>query len=218
MNITCYIYVTTNDFFTGKHCKELDLIFVVDASRSYYRFQLIKDFLINITTEVIHNSPRNAVGLILFKYNSAIIKFNLKAYMSLNELLSAINQLNYGSGGYGTAEALTLLQSSAQNGVLGLRSDSSKVAIVITNGQFYYNSNYDSRSTLSAAAALHASNIFDVYAVGITNTDLTVLDGIASSPEFVFFTYSFNEDSVQQLQDWVLPQLYNGKCISIYVV
>ena len=211
MHITSYMYVTTNDFFTGKHCKELDLVFVVDAIHSYYRFQLIKDFLINITTEVIHNSPRNAIGLILFKYSSATIKFNLKAYMSLNELLSAINQLNYGGGITDTAKGLTLLQSSAQNGVLGLRSDSSKVAIVITTEQFLYNS----RSTLSAAAALHASNIFDVYAVGNTVIDPTILDRIASSPEFVFFTYSFNEDSVQQLQDWVLSQLYNGKCISI---
>ena len=177
---------------------------MVDRFGSFSSFDLIKDFLINITTEVIRKSPKNAVGLISFS-SRASIELNLKAYMSLNELLSTINRLNYGSGGTDTAEALTLLLSSAQNGALGLRRDSSKVAIVITTGH----SNSQS-ATLSAAAALHASNIFDVYAVGGDLYDLTELEAIASRPEFVFSTSSFNEDSVQQLQDRILPQLYNG--------
>ena len=191
---------------TGSRCSNhsaKDVVFVIDTSGSIRpsRFQLIREFTANITTELIRNSPRSAVGVILFA-SSAHIQFNLQTYTSLNSLLSAINRLPYSGGGTDTDEALTLLLSTAQNGVLGLRSDSSKVAIIITDGR-----SSDSSATLSAAAALHASNIFDIYAVGVDRADMTELQGIASSRKFIFFTSFFNSASLQQIQDKILPQL-----------
>ena len=179
------------------------MVFVIDTSGSIgsSRFQLIREFTANLTVELINSSPRNKVGVILFS-DSARIHFNLQAYDNLNSLLSAINQLPYSGGGTDTAEALTLLLSTAQNGAIGLRDDSSKVAIVITDGRSSSQS-----ATLSAAAALHASNIFDVFAVGVGGADLTELVGIASSPEFVFFTSSFNSMGLHQLQDRILSRL-----------
>ena len=184
----------------------LDVVFVIDTSSSIgsSRFQLIKEFTANITAELIRNSPRSAVGVILFGSN-AHIQFTLQTYTSQSSLLSAINNLPYSGGGTDTAEALQLLLSTAQNGVLGLRNDSSKVAIVITDGR----SNSLS-ATLSAAAALHASNIFDVFAVGVDGAYLPELEGMASSPELVFFTSYFNSTGLQQLQDSVIPQLCDG--------
>ena len=183
------------------------MVFVIDTSGSIgsTRFQLIREFTANITSDIIHNSPRSSVGVILYA-SSAYIRFNLQTYTSLNSLLSAINNLPYSGGGTDTDEALTLLLSTAQNGVLGLRSDSTKVAIVITDGR-----SSSSSATLSAAARLHASNIFDVYAVGVDGAYLPELQGIASSPDFVFFTNSFNSSGLQQLQDRLIPQLCGGK-------
>ena len=183
------------------------MVFVIDTSGSIgsSNFQLIREFTANITAELIHNSPRSSVGVILFESN-AHIQFNLQTYTSLNSLLSAINQLPYSSGGTDTAEALTLLLATAQNGTLGLRSDSSKVAIVITDGR-----SSSSSATSLAAASLHASNIFDVYAVGIDGAYLPELQGITSSPEFVFFTSSFNSIGLQQLQDRIIPDICGGK-------
>ena len=184
------------------------MVFVIDTSGSIgsSRFQLIREFTANISAELIRNSPRSAVGVILFD-NNARIQFTLQTYTSLNSLLSAINNLPYNDGpSTDTAEALTLLLSTAQNGVLGLRSDSSKVAIVITDGQ-----SSSRTATLSAAIALHVSNIFDVYAVGVDGAYLPELEGIASSPEFVFFTSSFNSTGLQQLQDKIIPQLCDGR-------
>ena len=184
-----------------------DVVFVIDTSGSIgsSRFELIKEFTANITTELITSSPNSAVGVILFA-SSAYIRFNLQTYTSLNALLSAIDNLPYSGGGTDTAEALTLLLSTAQNGALGLRNDSSKVAIVITDGQS------NSRSaTLSAASSLHASNIFDVYAVGVDGADLNELEAIASSPEFIFFTSSFNNAGLQQLLVKLLQQLCDCK-------
>ena len=208
---TCYYHVW---ICIGSKCLStyaaLDTVFVIDVSGSIgsSNFQLIREFTASITIELIQNFPRSAVGIILF--NSAVhFQFTLQTYTSPSSLLSAINNLPYYGGGTNTAEALTLLLSTAQNGTLGLRRDSSKVAIVITDGHSNNNS-----ATLSAAAALHASNIFEVYAIGIDGADLLELEGIASSPEFVFFTDSFATYGLQQLQDRILPQLCNCKYVT----
>ena len=179
---------------------------MIDTSGSIgsSRFQLIREFTANITIELIRNNPESLFGVILFDSN-ALIQFSLQTYTNLSSLLSAINNLPYSGGVTDTAEALTLLLSTAQNGSLGLRNDSTKVAIVITDGQ-----STSRTATLSAAAALHVSNIFEVYALGVDGADLTELEGIASSPDFVFFTNSFNGTGLQQLQDRILSQL----CIS----
>ena len=182
-------------------------MFVIDTSGSVgqTRFQLIIEFMSNFVTELIQSSHRNGVGIILFG-TDAHIEFNLQAYTSLNELLLAITQLPYRGGGTDTAEALTLLLSSAQNGVLGLRNDSANIAIVVTDGR---SNNF--AATLSAAAELHASNIFDVYAVGVDGASQAELQEIASSPGFVFFIDSFYGTSLQELQEEILPRLCNSK-------
>ena len=183
-------------------------MFVIDTSGSIgsSRFQLIREFTANITAELLRDSPSSAVGVISFD-SFARIQFTLQTYTSPSSLLSAINNLPYYRGGStDTHEALRLLLSTAQNGVLGLRNDSSKVAIVITDGR-----SSSTSATLSAAAALHASNIFDVFGVGVGGAYMPELEGIASSPEFVFFTNLFTSDGIQQLQDRILPQLCNGK-------
>ena len=199
-------------YTTGSGCTSisvLDVVFVIDTSGSIgsSRFQLIREVTANVTTELILNSPQSSVGVISFD-RYARIQFGLQTHTNLSSLLSAINNLPYYDGSStDTDEALTLLLSAAQNGLLGLRNDSSKVAIVITDGE-----SRSKTATLSAATALHASNIFDVYAVGVDGANLLELQGIASSPDFVFFTSSFNSSSLQQLQqDRLLPQLCGGK-------
>lgn len=81
-----------------------DVVFVIDSSGSIgsTRFQLIREFTANITTELFHNSPNSAVGVILYS-DSAHIHFNLLTYTNLNALLSAISSLPYSSRGTNTA-------------------------------------------------------------------------------------------------------------------
>ena len=96
--------------------------------------------------------------------------------------------------------------STAQNGTLGLRDNANKVAIVITDGR-----STNQLATLTAATALHASDIFEVYAVGVARADLTELEAIASSPEFVLFTSSFDSNNLQQLVGRISLQLCSSK-------
>ena len=183
------------------------MVFVIDTSGSIdsSKFQMIRNFVANITTELIQNSSQSAVGVILYSDN-AHIQFNLQAYTNLSTLLSAIYRLPYNGGLTNTAEALTLLLSSAQNGTLELRNNSSKVAIVITGGR----SNSPS-ATLSAAFSLHTSNIFHVFAIGVAEANFTELEGIASRLEFVFLRNFLSNSSLQQLHDDILQELCNGK-------
>ena len=66
----------------------LDVVFVIDESGSIgaSRFQLIREFVRDISTELISRSPRSAVGVILFD-SFARIQFNLRAHTSLSSLL-----------------------------------------------------------------------------------------------------------------------------------
>ena len=180
-------------------------MFVIDDSGSigFSRFQLIREFTANIVVDVVSSSPQSRVGVILFE-TFARIQFNLRDHISLSTLLPAINPgLPYNNGGAtNTAEALRLLLSSAQNGILGIRNGIPNVAIVITDGRS------NSRSaTLSAAASLHAANLFDVYAVGVDGADVSELNAIASDPEFVFFSNQFNSIGLRLLQESVIESL-----------
>ena len=199
------------EFVAGNSCSDnsfKDVVFVIDTSGSIGRdnFQLIREFTANLTTELIRNFPGSAVGVILFASN-AHIEFNLQVHTNLSELLIAIADLPYSGGFTNTAEALMLLRSATQNRMLRLRDDSSKVAIVITDGQ-----SNDPLATSFTANRLHNLGIFDVYAVGVGGANLDELRRIASNPDFVFFTTDFSSTSLQQLTDRILPQFGIGKC------
>ena len=192
-----------------------DIVFVLDTTRSigYFHFRLIKELVANITIGFINDSPSSAVGVIVFNAD-AYLKFNLQAYTSLSTLLSAINELTYNrrKRTTNTDEALTLLLTTAKNGALGLRQNSTKVAIIITDGE-----SDDKSATLSAAAKLHVSNIFNIYAVGVGSANLTELEAIASDPEFVFIADTFTSVGLAKLIDKYLPRLLNPGCNSKYL-
>ena len=206
-------YICTGDRCSLTDNSIQDLVFVIDGcSSSSFILELIREFTANITTEIIHNFPSTAVGLI----SRAEIQFNLQTYTTLSELVSAINELplNVLGGIRHIGEAVNLLLSTAQNETLGLRSNSSKVAIFLTTSHF------SSRCSLgsSALASLHASNIFDeVYAVGFSFVNLNNLEAIASSPELIFTTTEFDGRgiitiaAIQQVLDRVLQQMCHGK-------
>ena len=199
------------NYYTGCTTDEVkDVVFIIDT---FYdigsdRFQMIREFVDNITINLKLNTPGSSVGVILF-YDFAHIEFNLTTYTNLSMLSPAINPgLPYNSYGFrrNTAAALNLLLSSAQNGSLGIRNETSHIAIVITGGQ-----SDNQYFTQSAAAALHAANIFDVYAIGYNSADINELNTIASDPNFVYFTNFSNVFDVEQLQVNVTDQLCSCK-------
>jgi len=168
---------------------------------------MVREFVDNVTINLKLNSPESSVGVILFD-NFARIHFDLEAHSSLTTLSPAINPgLPYSRGfRTDTAGALRLLLSSAQNDSLGIRNETSNIAIVITGSR-----SSNRFSTQSAAAALHAANIFDVYAIGYGRADINEINTIASDPHFVYFANFFSQFDIQRLQRNVTNQLCSCK-------
>ena len=176
---------------------------------------MIREFVDNITINVKLSSPESSVGVILFD-DRARIQFNLEAHTNLSTLSPAINPglpYYYYSYSRDTVAALNLLLSSAQNGSLGIRNETSNIAIVITGGRS--DSNY---STQSAADALHAANIFDVYAIGYNSADINELNTIASDPNLVYFTNFYNRYVIEELLMNVTDQLCSCKYFKIFII
>ena len=187
-----------------------DVVFVIDTTSSIgsFQFQMIREFVANLTINLKLNSPGSRVAVISFDW-FVRLQFNLQRHTSLSTLLPAINPgLTYfrSSSISNTASALEFLLSSAQNGVLGIRNETSNIAIVITDGR----SDSQFRTQL-AASALHAANIFDIYAIGFGSADINELRTIASDPAFVYFTNFFSDFALQELKMNLNDQLCSGK-------
>jgi len=105
-----------------------------------------------------------------------------------------------------------LLSGAREGGFLGLRNETSNVAIVITDG---YSSSYFSLQ--SAANSLHAANIFDVYAIGIGDNLYFELQLISSDLSLIFSTSFLSSFSAQQLEQNVINQLCSSKSFCIYM-
>ena len=186
-----------------------DVVFLIDTyyTTTLYEFQMIREFVDNITINLKLKTPESLIGVILFD-RGARIEFNLTTHTSLSTLSPRINPGLPYTYDYirNTAAALNLLLSSTQNGSLGIRNETSHIAIVITGGWSDY-------STQFAAAALHAANIFDVYAIGYNGADINELNTIASDPNFVYFT-NFNRNISEELKIILTNQLCS--CKNIY--
>ena len=171
-------------------------MFVLDGSGSVTapRFQLIREFVESVSDALTIGPQDSLVGVIVFS-RRASIQFNLQQHTTKATLLPAINPgIRYPTGGTNTAAALRLLLSSAQDGRLGIRNGRTQIAIVVTDGR-----SNNAASTRTAAAALHAAGIFQVYAAGLGGAVESELLAIASDPSLVFFTDVFDSDAILEL-------------------
>ena len=185
-------------------------MFVIDTSSSigFSRFQIIRELTENITTSLKVFSPESLVGIITFD-NFPRLQFNISRHTNLATLLPAINPgLPYNRGfNTDTGGALNfLLSGGRQGGFLRLRDEASNVAIVITDG---FSSSFS--FLRSAAASLHAANIFDVYAIGIGGNSFSELRLIASDPSLVFSTSFLTSFTAQQLIENITEGLCSSK-------
>ena len=196
-------------------------MFVLDNSNGVgsQEFLLFKEFAENISIHLKVGSPNSSVGVILFE-RFAHIAFNLKEHSSLDTLLPAINPgLSYrGRFNANISDALRILSSSqnnmngssAENNTIGLRADTTNIAIVLT-------STVSGREFQNAATQLHAANIYDVYAVGTRRTYFSssfrlLANVLASHPSLALYAgYQFDHPAFQRVQQFILDRLCNSK-------
>ena len=180
----------------------IDLMFVLDSSGSIGsgNFQLMREFVANITTILDIGPADSQVGVIAFS-DSARVEFNLSS--NENFILSAIDAIPYIAGGTNTADALNLVLTQ---GFLGARPTEGipRVVIVVTDGI-----SNDATATAAAAQAIHEDGI-TVFAAGIGNANIDELNATASRPEFVQLIGSFDTEELQQLQEALSEEACRG--------
>ena len=187
-----------------------DITFVLDTSGSISErsFQYVREFIEDIVLEMNIGPNNSRVAVILFS-SSARLHFNLNAFTDKDSLLMSIRNLPYSGGGTDIPEALDLLRTTAQNGLLGIRNENRQIAIFLTDGQ--------GGNVVPAVAALSEANIFQVYSVGVDNAALDQLNLIASSnSDFVYYHSQFTETSLVNIAKKIIERL-KGKFRCTYL-
>ena len=172
----------------------------VSISIRSQRFQLIRDFVTQISKRLDVGMDNTLVGVILFG-NDAQIHFDLLDNTNETELLSSIAAIPYlRLRGTNTHTALQL--DGARDGRLGLTDGRPHVAIVVTDGR-----STNPRELVTAASDLHAENIYRVYAAGVGDrVDISELEFIAGNPSFAFTTDTFDATALVELEESISQQ------------
>ena len=145
-------------------------------------------------------SPSNSrVAVILFS-SFASLHFNLNQFTDKNTLIAAIRNLPYSSGGTDIPAALDLLRTTAQDGSLGIRNDTRQIAIFLTDGI--------GGDVTQAAPELAATNIFQLFSVGIAGAELDQLNLIAlNDSDYVYFHPQFTNTSLVVIAESIIERL-----------
>ena len=195
---------------------ESDVIFMVDSSvsiresnpldNSYDNWQIIKDFIVNITIKLPVND-KIRIGVLKFS-NTVDTQdvIHLGDYGSHDELINIIHNLTFLGQGRNTSGAIRHI-NSGENGIFQSsrdRRDASNIAVLITDGS----SNID--ATKTRPSAQEARLIFNtkIITIGITNqTNQDELQEIASDPVAYYGFVSEDFQKLNLLVDSMVTQL-----------
>ena len=178
-----------------------DITFVADTSGSIgsINFQYVREFMEDIVLEMNINPNSSRVAVILFQ-SAATLHFNLNQYTDKNSLIAAIRNLPYSGGGTNIPLALDLLRTSAQDGSLGIRNCTRQIAIFLTDGI--------GGDVRQSARELGATNIFQLFSVGIAGAQLDQLNLIAlNDSNNVYFHPQFTNTSLVVIAESIIERL-----------
>ncbi|XP_025031695.1 matrilin-4 isoform X1 [Python bivittatus] len=168
----------------------LDIVFVIDSSRSVrpFEFETMRRFMIDIIHNLDIGPNTTRVGVI--QYSSQVQNvFSLKSFFTRAEMEKAINSIVPLAQGTMTGLAIQYAMNVAftiQEGARPLHRKIPRVAVIVTDGR------PQDRVTEVAAQAQAAG--IEIYAVGVQRADMNSLKAMASPPleEHVFLVESFD--------------------------
>ncbi|KAK3759163.1 hypothetical protein RRG08_036954 [Elysia crispata] len=164
-----------------------DIFFLLDESGSVSdeNFKLVLTAVKDIASSFPIGPSKVRIGVATFSTNLGTV-IPLKAHDNQQDLLDAIDKIQYRGGYTYTNLALRLARTSGFTDVSGGRDSAPDYLIVITDGK-----STDASKTQTEAAALRQTNI-TVLAVGVgSGVDIQELNTIASSPSLVFNVSNF---------------------------
>ncbi|MEQ2263724.1 hypothetical protein XENORESO_011856, partial [Xenotaenia resolanae] len=181
-----------------------DIVLLVDGSWSIGRinFKTIRNFIARMVG-VFDIGPNN-VQIALAQYSGdPRTEWHLNTHSTRDSLLKAINDLPYKGGNTMTGMALRyILQENFQPAV-GLRSDSRKIGVLITDGK-------SQDEIINKSQSLRDSGI-ELYAIGVKNADENELRSIASDPDEI---HMYNVADFKFLLD-IVDDLSGNLCNSV---
>ncbi|XP_029101800.1 matrilin-2-like [Scleropages formosus] len=192
----------------GRRCKrsacgEMDLIFVIDGSKSLgaANFELVKRF-VGAIVDFLDVSPlATQVGLL--QYSTKVrAEFTLGQFSSGLAVKEAVSRVQYMGRGSMTGSALRHMVELSFSAREGARPGVSRVSIVFTDGR--------SQDDVSKwAAKAHAAGI-TMYAVGVGKAIEGELREIASEPDDMHLHYAKDFRRMDQVADKLKSRICAG--------
>ena len=181
----------------------------------------MKDFVKN-TADLININLNDSLAAVILFAGNAWIRFSLNEYTEKDNFQKAIDNIKYEEVkqvGTNTPDALNLLRIAGQDGRLGLRNDTIKIVVLITDGRpnikhLNISNKQAAADTQEAATRLHNSDIYDqIYSVGIEGNKPIgrVLNVIANPSSLVFSITGFDATLFQQLTQDFTSSFCNGR-------
>ena len=190
--------------------RPVDVVFLLDSSSSEGRtnFHKLLTFVQTFVQKFSIGPSDMQVSVVTFS-TTVVENFNLKASTSKAAVLRAIDQIQYLSRTPDIGNAIRFVYQHSFSSSSGDRFDAPNVMILITDGHSISRS---PSSTLQAAGLAHQAGIHS-FVIGVGGRVLGLeLRGIASDPQYVFQTSTFDE--LSRLQ----TTLSTTTCEGIYLV
>uniref|UniRef100_A0A3Q3JGG7 Collagen alpha-1(XII) chain n=1 Tax=Monopterus albus TaxID=43700 RepID=A0A3Q3JGG7_MONAL len=187
-----------------KTTAKADIVLLVDGSWSIGRvnFRTIRNFISRMISVFDIGPDKVQIGLTQYSGDPKT-EWHLNTHSTKASLLNAVNQLPYKGGNTMTGLALSYILENNFKRRMGMRDDSRKIGVLITDGKSQDEIVLNSQS-------LKDSGI-ELYAIGIKNADENELRTIASEPTEI---HMYNVNEFQFLTD-IVDDLTDNLCNSV---
>ena len=175
---SCLHYILAFVSYAGCDGKA-DIVFLLDASGSIHheRFPIVQDFVKQIVESLEISETRARVALLSWS-NSARLDFLLNRFKSKQDVIQAVQYIEYIGEKTHTASALRMMREQVFSLSNGDREDVPNFAFIITDG----NSNINEEKTIEEAIRARQAGIH-VFVVSVgKQINIIELKGMASEP------------------------------------
>ncbi|NXI74635.1 MATN4 protein, partial [Anseranas semipalmata] len=171
--------------------KRLDLVFIIDSSRSVrpYDFEKVKEFILTILQFLDISPDATRVGLI--QYGSTVKhEFSLKTFRRKQEIERAVKRMMHLATGTMTGLAIQYavnIAFSESEGARPLNQNVPRIIMIVTDGR--------PQDPVAEIAAKARNSGILIFAIGVGRVDMNTLKSIGSEPheEHVFLVANFSQ-------------------------
>uniref|UniRef100_A0A8B9IYG4 Matrilin 2 n=1 Tax=Amazona collaria TaxID=241587 RepID=A0A8B9IYG4_9PSIT len=181
------------DHITENTCnnKRLDLVFIIDSSRSvrHYDFEKVKEFILTILQFLDISPDATRVGLI--QYGSTVKQeFSLKTFRRKQDIERAVRRMMHLATGTMTGLAIQYavnIAFSESEGARPLKQNVPRIIMIVTDGR--------PQDPVAEIAAKARNSGILIFAIGVGRVDMNTLKSIGSEPheEHVFLVANFSQ-------------------------